>query len=95
MSDCCSGITDLGCVGFCDTIETGYTAASTATYVISIVGGGGFIEVSGTAGSEITFTNVFNEDSVTIFQIILNGTPVSLNSKNCFQVKVNPGIDLT
>lgn len=95
MSDCCDGINDLGCVGFCDTVETGVTAAATATYIISVVGSGNYLEVAGTLGSEITFTNPFNEDSVTIFKILRNGVEVTLNDKNCFQVKVNPAIDLT
>lgn len=95
MSDCCTdGTFDLGCIGFCDTIETGVTAPATDTYIISIIGAGGFLEVSGTIGAEITFTNVFNEDSITIFQILRDGTPQERSGKDCFQIKVNPGISL-
>lgn len=95
MADCCSSIEDLGCINFCDTIYTGYTAEATGTYVISIVGGGGYIEVAGTLGAELYFDNVFNEDAITIFQILYNGTVKTVNSNDCFQVKVNAGIDFT
>lgn len=96
MSACCeNGIINLGCINHCDTVETTYTAAATATYVISIVGSGGYLEVSGTIGNEITFANPFNEDSVTVFQILRDGEPVSVSGKDCFQITVNAGVDLT
>lgn len=94
MSCCDDGVNNLGCVNHCDTIETGYTAAATDTYVISVVGSGGYLEVSGTLGSEITFTNPFNEDTVVKFQILRNGAAVTLNGKDCFQVTINAGVDL-
>lgn len=95
MACCCDGITDLGCINYCDTVSTGFTAPSTATFRISLIESGGYLNVSGTIGNEITFTNPFNEDSVTLFQILLNGQPQILNGNNCFKIEVNPGKDLT
>lgn len=93
--DCCEdGYLDLGCVGFCDTIETGVTAPATDTYVISLVGAGGYASYSFTSGQEITFTNPFNEDSVAIFQILRNGVAISSGVYECFKVKVNAGVSL-
>lgn len=95
MADCCSdGALNLGCVGFCDTIETGVLAPSTGTYVISLIGSGGYASYAFTIGTEITFTNPFNEDSVAVFQILLDGEPVSSGIYECFQIKVNPAISL-
>lgn len=94
MNDCCDNILDIGCVGFCDTIETGVSAPATDTYVISLVGAGGFASYTFTIGQEITFTNPFNEDSVTVFQILRNGVAVSSGVYDCFQVTIKPAISL-
>lgn len=94
MNDCCDNILDIGCVGFCDTIETGVSAPATDTYVISLVGAGGFASYTFTIGEEITFTNPFNEDSVTVFQILRNGVAVSSGIYDCFQVTIKPAISL-
>lgn len=95
MADCCTdGFLDLGCVGFCDTIETGVNAPATGEYVISLVGVGGYASYTFTIGTEITFENPFNEDSVAVFQILRNGEPLSSGVYECFQVKINPAISL-
>lgn len=95
MSDCCQNTPlDLGCVGFCDTISTGVNAPSTGTYVISLVGAGGYASYDFTNGEEITFTNPFNEDAVAVFQILKDGSPVTSGIYDCFQVKVNAGVNL-
>lgn len=87
---CCSSITDLGCFGFCDTIETGVTAPATDTYLIEDTTRAAHFEVSGTIGTEITFTNVFNEDSVTVFKIKRGASYIG----NCYQVNIRPSVDL-
>lgn len=94
MSDCCAEIYDLGCVGFCDTISTGVTAPATDTYVISLVGVGGYASYTFTIGTEITFTNPFNEDSVSVFQILRGGVAISSGIYDCFQVRVKTAISL-
>lgn len=94
MSDCCSNILDLGCVGFCDTIETGVNAPATDTYVISLVGVGGYASYDFTIGTEITFTNPFNEDDVAVFQILRNGVVVENGIYDCYQVKIKTAISL-
>lgn len=93
--ECCDNILDLGCVGYCDTIETGVTAPATATYKISLVGSGGVVEYDFTSGAEIRFTNPFNEDSVAVFQILRNGVPLTSGVYDCFQVKVKSGLNTT
>lgn len=92
--DCCENIQDLGCFGFCDTIVTGVEAPASGTYIISLVGGGGIASYEFTAGDEITFTNPFNEDSVAVFQILMDGTPVSNGIYDCYQVKVTSGVNI-
>lgn len=92
MTDCCDNILDLGCIGFCDTIQTGIIAPATATYVISIVGIGAIATVSITSGAEIAFANPFNEDAVTVFQVLYNGTVLESGIYDCFSIKVNPSI---
>lgn len=95
MADCCDNTpVDLGCVGFCDTISTGVNAPATGTYVISLIGAGGYASYTFTIGQEITFTNPFNEDAIAIFQILRNGEPVLSGIYDCFQVKVNAAINL-
>lgn len=95
MADCCTnGSLDLGCVGFCGTIETGVNAPATDTYVISLVGVGGYASYTFTVGTEITFTNPFNEDAVAVFQILRNGVALTSGVYDCFQVKVNAAISL-
>lgn len=91
---CCDNIYDLGCIGFCDTISTGVDAATTGTYVISLVGGGGIASYTFTAGDEITFTNPFNEDSVAVFQILKDGEPVANGIYDCYQVTVRSGVNI-
>lgn len=93
--DCCSQTLDLGCVDFCGTISTGVLAPATDTYIISLVGAGGYASFDFTIGEEIVFENPFNEDSVSVFQILRNGEPVMSGIYDCFQVKVTAGIDLT
>lgn len=96
MADCCTnGSLDLGCVGFCDTISTGVLAPEDGTYVISLIGAGGFVSYEFTEGEEIAFTNPFNEDAVAVFQILLDGIPLESGIYDCFQVKVNAGVNLT
>lgn len=94
MSDCCDNIYDIGCIGFCDTIETGVSAPATDTYIIVLVGAGGYASYSFTIGQEITFTNPFNEDDTVIFQITRNGEVISNGIYDCFQVKIKPAISL-
>lgn len=94
MADCCSNIYDLGCVGFCDTIETGVTAPATGTYVISLIGAGGVASFDFTAGEEIRFVNPFNEDSVAVFQILRSGIVVENGVYDCYEVKVTAGLTL-
>lgn len=97
MSDCCSTIKDLGCTGFCDNIETGETADATGTWKLSLVPGGGYLEATITSGNEIIFSNSLNEDGVTIFEIYKpNGVKFTASGgQDCFQVQIQPGIDLT
>lgn len=95
MNNCCSSILDIGCIGFCDTISTGVTAPASDTYVISVVGSGGYASYVFTAGQEITFTNPFNEDSTVIFQILRDGAVISSGIYDCFQVEVKSGINIT
>lgn len=95
MADCCtSGSLDLSCVGFCDTISTGVIAPATDTYIISLVGAGGYASFDFTAGEEIAFTNPFNEDAIAVFQILRNGVALTSGIYDCFQVKVNAAISL-
>lgn len=94
MADCCENIMDLGCVGFCDTIETGVNAPATDTYVISVIGAGGTASYDFTIGEEIAFGNPFNEDAITVFQILRNGTAVQSGIYDCFQVKITAAISL-
>lgn len=94
MADCCTNIMDLGCVGFCDTISTGVTAPATDTYVISLIGAGGYASYDFTIGEEIAFENPFNEDSTAVFQILRNGVAITSGIYDCFQVKVTAGINL-
>lgn len=98
MANCCeNGISNLGCVGHCDDIETGLTATSTGTYVLSVVGSGGYAEQSFTIGEAITFTGVqLNEDKVVLFKVLNPaGVAMELNDKDCFQVSVKTSLDLT
>lgn len=95
MADCCSSTLNLGCVGFCGTISTGVLAPATGTYVISLIGAGGYASFDFTEGEEITFTNPFNEDSVAVFQILRSGNPIEDEAEHdCFQVQVTAGINL-
>lgn len=92
--DCCENILDLGCVGFCDTIETGVNAPATDTYVISVIGAGGTASYDFTIGEEIRFTNPFNEDATATFQILRNGAVVQNGIYDCYKVKVTAGMTL-
>lgn len=95
MSACCdSGINNLGCVNFCGTVETGLAAPSTGSYVIEYQNKGGYAAYTFTIGTEITFTNPFNEDEVVIFKIRKDGAYLSLNDKDCFQITTNAGVSL-
>ncbi len=101
MADCCSTILDLGCEGFCDTVTvTGVTAPVAGTYTVSIVNGGGFSTLTGVLlGAVISFTNVFNEDAITVFQILdtqNNDAPLTnAAGDNCFQIRITPSLVLT
>lgn len=96
MSACCDTIENLGCVGMCEVINTSIVASLTGEYIISTVTGGGVLTLDLTVGEVISFTNIFNEDSITIFTIKdPNGNLVERNGAECFQVKVNAGADFT
>ena len=93
---CCTSIADLGCVNFCDTVSTGVIAPATRTYVIEDTTRGAHFELAGTAGVQLTFINVFNEDSITVFKILDGAAYISNSSGNdCFQVAIKSGGDLT
>lgn len=86
MANCCSSINNLGCIGFCDTIETGVNAQTTATYTI-YVAGWGYRNIDFDAGDPINFANPFNEDMITIFQIKRGSTIIEdADGNDCFQV---------
>lgn len=97
MADCCSDITDLGCVGHCDDIATGLTATATGTHTLELVGSGGYFQQTFTSGNAITFTGLrLNEDDTVLFKVLNpSGVVMELNSKDCFQVKVTTSLDLT
>lgn len=96
MADCCSDITDLGCVGHCEDIATGLTATSTGTYTMQVVGSGGYATQAFTNGAAITFTEVkLNEDKIILFKVLNpSGVVMELNDKDCFQVSVKTSLNL-
>lgn len=93
---CCSSIYNLGCVNFCDTVVTGLTATSTGTYTIKVIDGGNYAEYSFTIGQAISFTNIFNENGITVFQVLNpSGTAMTRSGSDCLQVEVTTGFDFT
>lgn len=94
MANCCESILDLGCINFCDSIATGLTASATDTYTIVDVNNDNYFTVDFTEGDPITFTNRFNEDRVTVFQVKRGNTIIQSGDYDCFKVTVNPGTGL-
>lgn len=84
-------------MNFCDTVETGLTAPSTGTYTIAIVGGGNYADVDFTIGQSISFTNIFNENMVTVFQVQKpNGDLMeATDGSTCFSIEVTSGANQT
>lgn len=91
---CCVTITDLGCSRSCSTIDTGEVATIAGNYIIDLSPGGGYIILTLEVDEPIAFENVFNEDSITIFQI-RNPNGDLLNDGECWQVKTQTNLVLT
>lgn len=96
MTDCCpDGFNDLGCINMCDTITTGLTATSTGVYKLSLIPGGGYYTQTFTIGASLNFTNVLNENGVTIFSVQNpSGTTMILGGKSCFKVQIKTALSL-
>lgn len=96
MVNCCpDGYIELGCVGMCDNIATGLTATSTGTYKLSLVPGGGFYEQTFTIGNPINFSNVLNENGISVFTVSdPDDNIMELTGKSCFKVQVKTALSL-
>lgn len=99
MAICCEGGTEnLGCVGHCDTIETGITVSSATggagVYTI-MTQEGYYKEFTFTLTQKLNFTNFFNEDKITQFYILNpSGVQISLGSADCFRVTTTTQISV-
>lgn len=89
MSLCNGNIIDLGYFRTCDTIATGLTAASTGTFKIRIASTDVTLDIDFDNNDAISFSNVFNDDAVHIFQILTPGGAVmDLNGSTCFRAEI-------
>lgn len=89
MSLCTGNLIDLGYFRTCDTITTGLTAGSTGTFKIRIASTDATLDIDFAVNDAISFSNVFNDDSVHIFQILTPaGAVMSLNGSTCFRCEI-------
>ncbi len=101
MANCCTvGVTDLGCVGFCDTITiTGAAASIAGVYTVRIIGTEITTTVTLGVGEVPSFTNVFNESSVIVVRVTGPGTATNALTdaagNDCFEIIIKPSLILT